>query len=435
MLTYFKPDAATFGPGLNFSTYPHMKKFPFTFIKKVKLESLNAESVRQKQQIETATEFIREIEKGNLDFQSQALTGQGGANVLTTSLLSMRDQMKKIAQEEKERNWVTEGLAKFVEILRSNNDKSKELADQIINNLVKYMDANQGALYVLNDENNEDIFLEQAACYAYNRKKHHEHRINPGEGLVGQVLFEKQTTYLTNVPPDYVRITSGLGEALPRNLLIVPLKIDDNILGVVEIASFQDVRPYQIGFVERLGESIASAISSVKVNQRTKHLLEETQQHAEEMKSQEEEMRQNMEELQATQEEMQRVLKEVQGKENYLNQILNASLDSVFTIDRNFRLVSWNRSFATTLERYGRQAQKGTDTLEWYKGEEKRNQVKVYNRAFNGDTFETTSHAEAAGTTRHYQYNYTPLRNEEGDVYEVAIFSKEITAMVPAQQA
>jgi PAS domain S-box-containing protein len=342
--------------------------------------------------------------------------------------------MKKIAQEEKERNWVTEGMAKFVEILRSNNDKSKELADQIINNLIKYMDANQGALYILNDENADDIFLEQAACYAYNRKKHQEHRVNPGEGLIGQVMFEKQTTYLTNIPADYVRITSGLGEALPRNLLIVPLKIDNNILGVVEIASFQSIRPYQIGFVERLGESIASTVSSVKVNQRTKQLLEETQQHAEEMKSQEEEMRQNMEELQATQEEMQRVLQEVQGKENYLNQILNASQDSVFTIDRDFKLVSWNKSFAVTLERYGMQAQKGTDTLEWYQGEEKKNQLKVYHRVFRGETFEATSHAEVGGATRHYQYNYTPLRNDEGDVYEAAVFSRDITTMVEVQQ-
>ena len=155
-----------------------MRKFPYTLIKKKKLASLEAESRQQKDHISTATEFIREIEKGNLDFQLQALEEQNGANVLTTSLLSMREQMKKIAQEEKERNWVTEGLAKFVDILRSNNDKSKELAEQIISNLIKYMNANQGALYILNDENAEDVHRRQPSAAAVDpdgraRAEHH----------------------------------------------------------------------------------------------------------------------------------------------------------------------------------------------------------------------------------------------------------------------
>lgn len=411
-----------------------MRKFPYTFIKKRKLESLEAEARQQKDHISTATEFIREIEKGNLDFQLQAIEEQNGANVLTASLMSMREQMKKIAQEEKERNWVTEGLAKFVDILRSNNDKSKELAEQIISNLIKYMNANQGALYILNDENPEDVHLEMAACYAYSRKKHHDHRVNEGEGMIGQVLFEKETVYMTTIPENYIRITSGLGDALPRHLLIVPLKIEDKVFGVVELASFQPIKQYQIDFVERLGESIASTISSVKVNQRTKQLLEETQQHAEEMKSQEEEMRQNMEELQATQEEMQRVLKQVQGKETYLNQILNASKDIVYTVDRSYRLVSWNIPFAKTLEYFGMKAEKGLSTIDWYQGEERQKQIDTYDRVLRGETFEDVSRTVNNGVAYYYQYNYTPLRNDKGDVFEAVVFNRDITESVTAQE-
>ncbi|MBT1700605.1 PAS domain-containing protein [Fulvivirgaceae bacterium PWU4] len=411
-----------------------MRKFPYTFIKKRKLESLEAEARQQKDHISTATEFIREIEKGNLDFQLQAIEEQNGSNVLTTSLMSMREQMKKIAQEEKERNWVTEGLAKFVDILRSNNDKSKELAEQIISNLIKYMNANQGALYILNDDNAEDVHLEMAACYAYSRKKHHEHRVNEGEGIIGQVLFEKETVYMTTIPENYIRITSGLGDALPRHLLIVPLKIEDKVFGVVELASFQPIKQYQIEFVERLGESIASTISSVKINQRTKQLLEETQQHAEEMKSQEEEMRQNMEELQATQEEMQRVLKQVQGKETYLNQILNASKDIVYTIDRSYKLVSWNAPFGKTLEYFGMKAEKGLSTIDWYQGEERQKQIDVYDRVLRGESFEDVTSTVNNGMVLHYQYNYTPLRNDKGDVFEAVVFSRDITETVTAQE-
>ena len=284
-----------------------MKKFPFVLIKRDVLNNLLKNNADQESDIKTAAKFVKEIEQGNLDvlYEGEGTSGRVVENTLATSLISMRDQMKRIAQKENERKWITEGLAMFVDILRS-NDNLSELADTIIRNLVKYLEANQGVLFLLRDEDPEDVHLRLASCYAYNKKKYIDQRINPGEGLSGQALLEKAIIYLSEIPEDYIKITSGLGEALPTNILIVPLIVNDDVYGVVELASFKTILPYQIEFVEKLSESIASTIASVKVNEQTRKLLRESQLQAEHMREQEEEMRQNMEELAATQEEMTR---------------------------------------------------------------------------------------------------------------------------------
>lgn len=248
-------------------------------------------------------EFAENIGKGQYESDFQLLSED---DTMGEALIQMRNNLKQAADNDRKRNWATEGLAKFADILQTRNDDLSELSDSIIANLVKYMGANQGALFLINDDDSQNPFIELVACHAYNRKKFLNKRIEFGEGMAGQCVLERDTIYMSDIPSDYLRITSGLGEALPRHLLIAPLKLNESIFGVVEIASFQAIEPYQIEFVEKLGESIASTISSVKINSRTKKLLEETQVQAEQMRAQEEEMRQNMEELSATQEEMHR---------------------------------------------------------------------------------------------------------------------------------
>lgn len=126
------------------------------------------------------------------------------------------------------------------------------------------------------------------------------------EGLVGQCFLEKDIIYIRDVPPEYIRITSGLGDAPPSNILLVPVKTQDQIIGVLELASLYAIDQNKIAFVTKACEGIASAVLSTQVTQRVQFLLSDAQQQAEEMRAQEEEMRQNMEELSATQEEMQR---------------------------------------------------------------------------------------------------------------------------------
>jgi GAF domain-containing protein/HAMP domain-containing protein len=254
--------------------------------------------------LKATTLFAENIGKGTYATEFRPLSDH---DVLGNALINMRNNLSRVADEDKKRNWATEGLAKFGEILRTNTNDLDKLTDEIILNLVKYLKANQGAIYIVDDEQtSEDPTMSMKACYAWDKKKYLNHKIHRGEGLAGQAWQEGDLIYLTEVPQNYIRITSGLGDANPTSVLIVPLKLNEQIFGVVEIASFIEFRDFEIEFVQKIAESIASTISSVKVNARTQRLLEESQEMTEQMRAQEEEMRQNMEELQATQEGMKR---------------------------------------------------------------------------------------------------------------------------------
>lgn len=379
-------------------------------------------------------EFATNIGKGQYESNFQLLSED---DTMGEALIQMRNNLRQAADEDRKRNWATEGLAKFADILQSRNDNLIDLSDNIISNLVKYTNANQGALFLINDDDPRNTFIELVACYAYNRKKYLNKRIEMGEGITGQCILERETIYMSDVPDDYLRITSGLGEALPRNILIVPLKLNESIFGVVEIASFQAIEPYQVEFVEKLGESIASTVSSVKINSRTKKLLEETQVQAEQMRAQEEEMRQNMEELSATQEEMHRAqrrsdeaLEEMKAKEKDLY-AMKAEFEArekvigVSTVisetDLHGNIVYANDKFCA-VSRYDRNEILGEphNTLrhkdmpavlfkQWWQAIKKGNQFNavVKNTAKTGDPY-------------WIDVTTTPVRNEQGEIIKYA---------------
>ncbi len=275
--------------------------------------------------LKNTTEFARQIEQNKLDFNFKPLSQK---DQLGMALIQMRDSLKRAfegeqirKQEDEIRSWFNSGLAMFGEILRQNNNNLNILADNVIQDLVNYLNANQGGIFMYNDNDTEKNLV-LLSSFAYNRKKFIHKTIMLGEGLVGTCALEKQTIYLKEIPSDYIYITSGLGEATPKSLLIVPLKLEEEIFGVIEIASFNEFPKHQIEFVEKIGESIATTLNSVKNNIRTRELLEQSQQQREEMAAQEEEMRQNMEEMQATQEEMQRKNIELEVITGAINQTL-----------------------------------------------------------------------------------------------------------------
>lgn len=379
--------------------------------------------------LKNATDFTTKIGEGKLDAEYKGIA-ENESNSLANSLLKMRDQMQSSAIADKERNWVTEGLAKFADILRNNNDNIEELSYQIISNLVKYMEANQGALFVLtepdvNDDDEPKIILE--AAYAYERRKRLKKEISIGEGLIGQSVQEGDKIYLTEVPENYVEIKSGLGDTLPRCILIVPLKINGETKGVVEIASIKPIPQYRVEFVEKLGENIASTIANAKTNERTKVLLEESQSMTEQMRAQEEEMRQNMEEMEATQEEMARAQAEMGNKESSLNALINNTTDSIILIDTDYTIlvmnqVVKNRYKGTQYEKMG----EGSNALDML-GDVRDEWKSYYDRAFAGEKLSFTIKSSVKGENTYRHYDIHPIEEANGKISGATVFSRDIT--------
>lgn len=285
--------------------------------------------------------FAEQIGQGNYQADFTPLSEN---DVLGNALLNMRDNLKKVAEDDKKRNWATEGAAKFGEILRQHNHSVSDLSSTILNNLLKYVGANQGGLYIVHDTDGGEPYMTLESCFAWDRKKYVDQKIYKGEGLVGQAWQERDTIFITDVPDSYITITSGLGDANPTCILIVPLLVNEEVYGAIEMASFKVFKDYEVDFLKRIAESIASTISSAKINSRTQKLLEESTEMTEQMRSQEEEMRQNMEELQATQEELSRKQKSMMERESRIKAVLDTALAAFISIDADGYLDFYNKN-------------------------------------------------------------------------------------------
>jgi putative methionine-R-sulfoxide reductase with GAF domain len=225
-------------------------------------------------------EFSEQIGKGNFDVKYRLLSEN---DVLGTSLLTLRDNLQnakleeeKRKKEDEQRNRTNVGLTLFADILRQHPENLNLLADKIISALVKFLDANQGAIFYLNDSDKANVYYELIGAFAYNRKKYLNKQIKPGEGLVGAVAIEKYTVYMTDIPDDYIEIESGTGSANPRSVLIIPLKMEENVLGVIELASFNRFEKYEIEMAEKIAESISSSLANTSINMQTIALLEKS---------------------------------------------------------------------------------------------------------------------------------------------------------------
>jgi PAS domain S-box-containing protein len=367
--------------------------------------------------------FALEVGKGSFDNDMTVFNNEGEIGL---SLAEMRDSLKQVSEEAKVRNWSNKGFAEFGDILRNHSTDLSSLSEEVISYMVKYLGANQGSLFILEENAENNMVLQLKATYAYDRKKFLEKSIEKGQGLVGQAFLEKQSIYMKEIPDNYVTITSGLGKATPTTLFIAPLIVNDEVYGVMELGSFRDFQEHERNFIEEVSENIASSIQSVKVNEKTNILLEESQQMTEEMRAQEEEMRQNMEELQATQEEMERNQRE---NTNRFNAIDNSNMCFI-EFNQNGIITHADRSFLELFEYGSTEEIEGkphsifvpSDFVE--SGEYGTHWERLRNGENISGEFERIT---KSGKTIYIMTAYSSIKDESGNVVKVMKFASDIT--------
>lgn len=281
-----------------------------------------------------SAEFAQKVGEGKFDANFQPASEN---DTLGLALLNMRNNLIENERRDTERNWIVRGVAEVGEILRM-HDTLDALGEDVVKFIIGKIGAVQGAFYVVNDEGAERL-IELRTSFAYNRKKHLKASFRFAEGLVGQAAIEQDTILRTEIPDDYVTITSGiLGDQKPTCLLIVPLITNEEVFGVLEFAGFKKFDPSQVKFVQELSLILARTIFNIKVNERTRRLLSESQQMSNELKEKTEVLRQNAEEMQATQEELQRS-----------NQRLEEQVEEVNRTQRRMQLLLENASEVITI--------------------------------------------------------------------------------------
>jgi signal transduction histidine kinase/CheY-like chemotaxis protein/HAMP domain-containing protein len=212
---------------------------------------------------------------------------------LAISLNSMTNALKSLKDQTNYQDWIKSGQNLINEKMRGDLE-IRDLASNIITSLANYVEAEIGAIYVYNKSESK---LKMAGSYAYTLRKGVNDEVSLGEGLVGQSALEKKLISITDIPEDYIRISSGLGESAPRNIVAFPFSFESEVKGVIELGSFKVWGKKDIEFLENIGENIGISFNSAEARNSMKDLIKQQQEQAKELITQQEELRASNEEL------------------------------------------------------------------------------------------------------------------------------------------
>ncbi|HZZ91490.1 MAG TPA: HAMP domain-containing protein [Usitatibacter sp.] len=258
-------------------------------------ENVNQLAENLTTQVRAIAEVATAVTQGDLT-RSITVQAKGEVAALKDTINEMIRNLRDTTQKNTETDWLKTNLAKFSRMLQGQKDLNT-VGRLILSELAPVVSAQHAEFHVLSG-GEEYPHLTLLASYASDGEGAHGRRIGLGEGLVGQCALERRKILLTNPPPDYLRITSGLGAASPRNILVLPIVFESQVKGVLELASFEGFSEVHQAFLDQLTESIGIVINTIEANTRTEDLLTQSQTLAQELQSRQEELQTTNQELQ-----------------------------------------------------------------------------------------------------------------------------------------
>jgi HAMP domain-containing protein/CheY-like chemotaxis protein/signal transduction histidine kinase len=257
-------------------------------------DNVNGLAANLTTQVRAIAEVSTAVTKGDLT-RSITVEAQGEVAALKDNINEMILNLKDTTQKNTEQDWLKTNLARFTRMLQGQRDM-KTVAQMVLSELAPLVDAQQGVFYVNASDNGEPV-MRLLGGYAYNKRKNLANEFQAGEGLVGQCTLEKERILVTNVPVNYVQVKSGLGEAAPHNIVVLPVLFEGEVKAVIELSTFQTFSDTHLTFLDQLTESIGIVLNTIEANTRTEDLLLQSQSLAGELQSQQDELKKTNEQL------------------------------------------------------------------------------------------------------------------------------------------
>jgi HAMP domain-containing protein/signal transduction histidine kinase/DNA-binding response OmpR family regulator len=258
-------------------------------------ENVNQLAANLTTQVRAIAEVATAVTKGDLT-RSITVEAAGEVAALKDNINEMIRNLRETTRINTEQDWLKTNLAKFSRMLQGQKDLNT-VGRLILSELAPVVSAQQAVFYIL-DSTRELPQLTLLASYADKGQAAIGKQLMLGEGLVGQCALEKQKIHITNAPPAYIRISSGLGEAPPRSIIVLPVVFEGQVKGVLELASFERFNPTHQAFLDQLTESIGIVLNTIEANMRTEDLLKQSQSLAQQLQTRQEQLQQTNEELQ-----------------------------------------------------------------------------------------------------------------------------------------
>jgi HAMP domain-containing protein/signal transduction histidine kinase/DNA-binding response OmpR family regulator len=251
-------------------------------------DNVNQLSATLTTQVRAIAEVATAVTTGDLT-QTIGVDASGEVAVLKDTINEMIGNLKTTTEKNREQDWLKTNLARFTRMLQGQRDPMT-VSKMILSELAPLVNAEHGVFYGMVPANGRDAHLTYQAGYAYKPRKSVPTEFRLGEGLIGQAAIEKRPILLNDVPSDYVRITSGLGEGKPLNIVVLPVLFEGDTRAVIELASFQPFSPVHQDFLNQLTESIGIVLNTIEANSRTEDLLKQSQSLANELQSQQDQL-------------------------------------------------------------------------------------------------------------------------------------------------